>query len=158
MSYANVILMKIITRSFDGCTASFTKSPFSLTAFGTSARAAVGEIRQNIINAGLRAPDHGNLQLWRFVIVENQGLEHFSQLLQIASKQAKIDEIAIKKAAKASFRAPLIIAVIAHCTKETKVPHWEQVVSAGCAVQALKMAALAQGFNGIWRTAHRCLG
>ncbi|MBF1994148.1 NAD(P)H nitroreductase [Serratia symbiotica] len=117
-----------------------------------SAPAPVGEIRQNIINAGLRAPDHGNLQPWRFVIIENQGLERFSQLLQIASKQAKMDEIAIEKAAKAPFRAPLIIAVIAHCTKETKVPHWEQVVSAGCAVQAMQMAALAQGFNGIWRT------
>lgn len=81
-----------------------------------SAPAPVGEIRQNIINAGLRAPDHGNLQPWRFVIIENQGLESFSQLLQIASKQAKMDEIAIEKAAKAPFRAPLIIAVIAHCT------------------------------------------
>lgn len=30
-----------------------------------SAPAPVGEIRQNIINAGLRAPDHGNLQPWR---------------------------------------------------------------------------------------------
>lgn len=54
------------------------------------------------------------------MIIENQGLERFSQLLQIASKQAKMDEIAIEKAAKAPFRAPLIIAVIAHCTTVLK--------------------------------------
>lgn len=61
-------------------------------------------------------------------------------------------EIAIEKAAKSPFCALLIIAVIAHCTKETKVPRCEQVVSAGCAIQAMQIAALAQGFNGIWRT------
>jgi len=32
------------------------------------------------------------------------------------------------------------------------VPRWEQVVSAGCAVMAMQMAAAAQGFNGIWRS------
>ena len=80
------------------------------------------------------------------------GLERFSQLLQAAAKQDQLDEAAIEKATKAPFRAPLIITVIAHCTEETKVPRWEQVVSAGCAVQAMQMAALAQGFNGIWRT------
>lgn len=42
--------------------------------------------------------------------------------------------------------------MIAHITENGKVPNWEQVVSAGCAVQAMQMAALAQGFNGIWRT------
>lgn len=109
-------------------------------------------MRQNIINAGLRAPDHGALQPWRFVMIENQGSERFSQLLQAAAKQDQLDEAAIEKATKAPFRAPLIITVIAHCTEETKVPRWEQVVSAGCAVQAMQMAALAQGFNGIWRT------
>ncbi len=61
-------------------------------------------------------------------------------------------EIAIEKASKAPFHAPLIIAVIAHCIKEIKVVHWEPVVSAGSAVQAMQMAALAQGFNGILRT------
>lgn len=85
-------------------------------------------------------------------MIENQGLERFSQLLQAAAKQDQLDEAAIEKATKAPFRAPLIITVIAHCTEETKVPRWEQVVSAGCAVQAMQMAALAQGFNGIWRT------
>ncbi|MEL5305602.1 NAD(P)H nitroreductase [Serratia nevei] len=114
--------------------------------------APAGEVRQNIINAGLRAPDHGALQPWRFVMIENQGLERFSRLLQAAAKQDQLDEAAIEKATKAPFRAPLIITVIAHCTEETKVPRWEQVVSAGCAVQAMQMAALAQGFNGIWRT------
>ncbi|WON78569.1 NAD(P)H nitroreductase [Serratia sp. UGAL515B_01] len=116
------------------------------------APAPAGEVRQNIINAGLRAPDHGALQPWRFVLIESSGLERFSELLQRAATQEQMDESSIEKAKQAPFRAPLIIAVVAHCSKNLKVPHWEQVVSAGCAVQAMQMAALAQGFNGIWRT------
>ncbi|MFC0225813.1 NAD(P)H nitroreductase [Serratia aquatilis] len=116
------------------------------------APAPTGEIRQNIINAGMRAPDHGALQPWRFVLIEEQGLVRFSELLQTAAKQDELDATAIEKAKQAPFRAPLIITVVAHCSENPKVPRWEQVVSAGCAVQAMQMAALAQGFNGIWRT------
>lgn len=116
------------------------------------APAPEGEVRQNIINAGLRAPDHGALQPWRFVLIENQGLARFSELLQRAAEQDQLGENAIEKAKQIPSRAPLIITVIAHCSDNPKVPHWEQVVSAGCAVQAMQMAALAQGFNGIWRT------
>jgi len=46
----------------------------------------------------------------------------------------------------------MIIAVVAKCQADHKVPVWEQEMSAGCAVMAMQMAAVAQGFNGIWRT------
>lgn len=58
----------------------------------------------------------------------------------------------IDKARNAPFRAPMIIAVVAKCQADHKVPVWEQEMSAGCAVMAMQMAAVAQGFNGIWRT------
>jgi nitroreductase len=100
----------------------------------------------------LRAPDHGALQPWRFVLIEGQGLARFSALLEASAKHDGLDHAAVEKAKQAPFRAPLIITVVAHCSEHPKVPHWEQVMSAGCAVQAMQMAALAQGFNGIWRT------
>jgi nitroreductase len=42
--------------------------------------------------------------------------------------------------------------VVARCEDHPKVPKWEQEMSAGCAVMAMQMAAVAQGFNGIWRS------
>jgi len=117
-----------------------------------AAPAPSGEVLQNIINAGMRAPDHGALQPWRFVIVENDGLIRFSNLLRSAAEKDGMDEKAIEKATQAPMRAPQIITIIADVKESAKVPEWEQVVSAGCAVQAMQMAALAQGFNGIWRT------
>lgn len=117
-----------------------------------AAPAPTGITRENIINAGLRAPDHGGLQPWRFIMIENEGLERFSLLLQAAARQDEVDDSTLEKVKQAPFRAPLIITVVAYCSENAKVPYWEQIVSAGCAVQAMQMAALAQGFNGIWRT------
>lgn len=114
--------------------------------------APAGEALQNILHAGMRAPDHGTLQPWRFIIIENEGRDRFATLLENAARASNLDEKAIAKAASAPFRAPQIITVVAHCQHHEKVPHWEQLVSAGCAVMAMQMAAVAQGFNGIWRS------
>jgi len=114
--------------------------------------APTGEALENIIRAGMRAPDHGTLQPWRFIIVENEGRERLSALLENAARVDGMEEKAIEKAKQSPFRAPMIITVVAHCEEHHKVPQWEQVVSAGCAVMAMQMAAVAQGFNGIWRS------
>lgn len=114
--------------------------------------APAGEALQNIIRAGMRAPDHGTLQPWRFHIIEQAGRDRFSQLLERAARDDRQDDKAIEKAKQAPYRAPMIITVVAHCEEHPKVPAWEQVVSAGCAVMAMQMAAAAQGFNGIWRS------
>ena len=114
--------------------------------------APAGHALQNILRAALRAPDHGTLQPWQFVIVEGEGRERFSQLLEQGAIAANGDEKAIEKARNAPFRAPMIIVAIAKCQDHPKVPKWEQEMSAGCAVMAMQMAAVAQGFNGIWRS------
>jgi len=114
--------------------------------------APAGEQLENILRAGLRAPDHGTLQPWQFFVIEGEGRERFSQLLEKGAVNAGQDDKAIDKARNAPFRAPLIIAVVAKCTPDHKVPMWEQEMSAGCAVMAMQMAAVAQGFNGIWRS------
>ncbi len=114
--------------------------------------APAGEVLENILRAGMRAPDHGTLQPWRFIVIEGEGRERFAQLLEKAAIAAGMDEKSVEKARTSPFRAPQIIAVVAHCETNHKVPVWEQVVSAGCAVMAMQMAAVAQGFNGIWRS------
>ncbi|WP_435930035.1 NAD(P)H nitroreductase [Dryocola sp. BD613] len=114
--------------------------------------APTGEALENIFRAGMRAPDHGALQPWRFIVIEGEGRERFSKVLEQAAIAEALDEKGIEKARSAPFRAPMIIAVVAYCDDDHKVPVWEQVVSAGCAVMAMQMAAVAQGFNGIWRS------
>ncbi|KAA1186738.1 NAD(P)H nitroreductase [Photorhabdus heterorhabditis] len=111
-----------------------------------------GEALQNILAAGMRAPDHGALRPWRFIVMQNEGIERFSQLLHQAAVNSNLGVEAEEKAKNAPYRAPLIISVIARVTENSKIPEWEQVVAAGCAVHAMQMAAVAQGFGGIWRS------
>lgn len=114
--------------------------------------APTGEQLQNILRAGMRAPDHKSLQPWCFYVIEGAGRERFSAVLEKGAMAAGGDEKAIEKARSAPFRAPLIITVVAKCEENGKVPLWEQEMSAGCAVMAMQMAAVAQGFGGIWRS------
>lgn len=114
--------------------------------------APAGQQLDSILQAGMRAPDHGTLQPWHFFIIEGEGRDRFSALLEKGAIAENQDDKAIDKARSAPFRAPMIIAVVAKCQAGHKVPVWEQEMSAGCAVMAMQMAAVAQGFNGIWRT------
>ncbi len=116
------------------------------------APAPEGKVLENIIRAGLRAPDHANLTPWRFVIAQGSGLHKLSEILVKASIADECDDAAVAKMKNAPFRAPMVITVIAKVTPHEKVPAFEQHLSAGCAVQAMQMAAVAQGFQGIWRS------
>ena len=114
-----------------------------------AAPAPKGEVLENIYRAGLKAPDHGMLRPWRFIEVQGRSLDHLSDIFVQA---AQANDGNINKAQSMAHRAPLIIVAIACCQEHPKVPEIEQLLSAGCSVQAMQMAALAQGYNGIWRT------
>ncbi|VTR44262.1 Putative NAD(P)H nitroreductase ydjA [Serratia fonticola] len=68
-----------------------------------TAPAPTGEVRQNIINAGLRAPDHGRYSRWRLYPDRGSGLQRFSELLQAAARHDELDESAVEKAKQAPF-------------------------------------------------------
>lgn len=111
-----------------------------------------GKALENIIRAGLRAPDHAGLTPWRFIIAQGEGLGKLSEILLKAAQAEQSDQAVIDKVKNAPFRAPMVITVIAKVTEHDKVPAFEQHLSAGCAVQAMQMAAVAQGFQGFWRS------
>ncbi|MBR9875280.1 NAD(P)H nitroreductase [Vibrio sp. J1-1] len=117
-----------------------------------SAPAPEGKVLENIIRAGLRAPDHAGLTPWRFVISQGTGLNKLSDILVKAALADNSEEAVVQKLKNAPFRAPMVITVIAKVTPHEKVPALEQYLSAGCAVQAMQMAAVAQGFQGFWRS------
>ena len=117
-----------------------------------SAPAPEGEALENIIKAGLRAPDHAGLTPWKFVISQGERLQKLSDILVNAAKSENKEDVIVEKLKNAPFRAPMVITVIAKVKEHAKVPALEQYLSAGCAVQAMQMAACAQGFQGYWRS------
>lgn len=116
------------------------------------APAPSGEVLENIMQAALRAPDHACLTPWHFVVCEGEGLSKLGRVFEHSAKvNGKSDDV-IARATKLPLRAPMVIVAIAKYTEHEKVPRVEQIASASCGVMAMQMAAVAQGFNGMWRT------
>lgn len=116
------------------------------------APAPQGEVLENIKAAALRAPDHASLKPWRFVICEGKGLLKLGSILEQSAIDNDKSVREVERAAQLPQRAPMVIIAIAQVKPHDKVPKIEQIVSASCAVMAMQQAAVAQGFQGIWRT------
>ena len=111
-----------------------------------------GEVLSNIKKAALRAPDHAGLTPWQFIVCEGEGLDKLGQIFLTSAKANKADERAIERAPKLPHRAPMVIVAATQYSENPKVPLIEQIESTACAVHAMQMAAIAQGFGGVWRT------
>ena len=116
------------------------------------APAPEGQALENIKQAALRAPDHACLTPWKFVVCQKEGLKRLGDVFEQAAISADKSDKDIERAPKLPLRAPMVIVAIAKFTENDKVPWVEQVASASCALHAMQMAAVAQGFAGVWRT------
>jgi nitroreductase len=116
------------------------------------APAPEGQALENIKQAALRAPDHACLSPWKFVVCQNEGLTRLGEVFRQSAVAANKSEKEIERAPELPFRAPMVIVAISQFIEHDKVPWVEQVASASCAVSAMQMAAVAQGFGGVWRT------
>lgn len=106
---------------------------------------------ENMIKAALRAPDHGKMKPYHFIVIEKSGMPKLRECLADAAIEFKMDERNAAKADKLSAQAPMVIGIVAKIDYASpKVPVWEQIVSAGCATYAMQLAANAQGFETVW--------
>lgn len=108
----------------------------------------------NIYKAALRAPDHGLLRPWRFLLVCGDGRHRLGDLFAEAQRAdaPQTSDVMLDKTRAKPLRAPLIIVVIARLSEHPKVPEVEQMVSAGAAAENMMLAAHAQGLGAMWRT------
>jgi len=105
-----------------------------------------------ILKAGMRVPDHAALMPWHFTIVQEDSLSKLSDIFVASIKDKTDDQAKLDKTAKMPFRAPLMIIVSTDYKEHEKVPAVEQLITAGCCVQAMQMAATSLGYGAMWRT------
>ena len=119
-----------------------------------TAPAPTPEQLQVLFKAALRAADHGNMQPWRFLVVEGDGLVQLGALFAkvVAAKNPDITQAELERCHAMPQRAPMIIISIAKCQSNPKVPRIEQIIAAGAATQNLLNAAFATGVGAVWRT------
>lgn len=106
---------------------------------------------QAILATAARVPDHGKLNPWRFVVIEDRAA--FAAALLDIYGAGKPDAGRLEREAVTQFAsaAPCLVVVIAS-PKPSHIPVWEQELSVGAACQNLLLAAHAHGFVGNWLT------
>jgi nitroreductase len=107
---------------------------------------------EQILAAGSRAPDHGKLFPWRFIVFEGKGRvrmgEILAEVMEAEGERAK----QVEEERARFLRAPLVVGVISRAREQHKIPVWEQELSAGAVCQNILIAATALGFVGNWLT------
>ena len=107
---------------------------------------------EDILRAGARAPDHGKLFPWRFIVFEGKGRQRAGDILaEVAEAEGERDKQVEEERGRFA-RAPLVIGVISSAREQHKIPVWEQELSAGAVCQNILIAATALGFVGNWLT------
>lgn len=107
-----------------------------------------------MFQSALRAPDHGRLRPWRFVVVPEDKRERLGELmaqcLQRMEPGASAD--ALQRERDKAMRAPVIVVVAATVQRGHKIPEVEQLVSAAAATENIMLAARALGYGAMWKT------
>lgn len=138
-------------------------SPRRLNAPGPSA-----EQLQDILGAAAAAPDHGQLQPWRFVIVPTDQRARLANVFgqALVDRDPQATPAQIENACEKAHRAPFLMLAIARLTDpeeapdaaqgrgaqhpesaEAEVGDAERLVSFGCAIQNILLSAHAAGFG-----------
>ncbi|MEZ5654346.1 MAG: nitroreductase [Sphingobium sp.] len=109
---------------------------------------------REMLEIATRTPDHGKLAPWRFVIVGAEQRAALAVLLEQAYRAEKPDAGRVEIEAMHQFanQAPSLVVIMSSPVVESKIPVWEQELSAGAAAMNLLHAAHAMGFAGGWLT------
>jgi nitroreductase len=102
-----------------------------------------------LLRLAARAPDHGKLAPWRFLIFDGADKAAFADRLEDIARR-RGDAVAAAKLAK--LRIPPLAVTVISAPRETAIPEWEQLLSAGAVCTNLLYGALAMGYGANWIT------
>jgi nitroreductase len=115
------------------------------------------ELRRMLAYA-CRAPDHGALEPWRFIVIEGEARRRASERLSecYVIENAGMEASKLEKFAAIMARvfcaAPVVVIVVSRPDRNAKIPVFEQELSAGAVCMNLLTAAHAMGFDANWVT------
>jgi len=112
------------------------------------------ETLAKILGAAMRAPDHGKLKPWRFIVLRGDARNRFGDVMVEAMKRREPDVPAnmLERERAKPLRAPLIVVLAAAIKEGHKIPVVEQLLAAGAAAQNVMVAAHALGYGAAWKT------
>ena len=122
----------------------------SASALGLAAPGPTDAELADLIRLAARAPDHGKLAPWRFIVLAGEGKAAYAAGLEaIAAGRAD----AVKLTAKlGKLKAPPMGVAVVSSPRPGEIPEWEQLLSAGAVCTNLLHAATAMGYGANWIT------
>ena len=104
----------------------------------------------DLLRLAARAPDHGKLAPWRFVVLVAEGKAAFAAGLEaIAAGRADAAKLQAKLG---KLKAPPMGVAVVSSPRPGEIPEWEQLLSAGSVCTNLLHAAAAMGYGANWIT------
>lgn len=103
-----------------------------------------------LLEAAARTPDHGKLEPWRFVVIEQAAMPRLADIAEQRAREMDLDADQIEKCRAQFEQGILAVAVIESPKPSEKIPALEQTYSAGAVCLALLNAALAAGWGANW--------
>ncbi len=109
---------------------------------------------QRIFASAVRAPDHGRLRPWQFVVIPEDRRTAFGAVMADAlhRRDPTAGDGELQRERDKALRAPVIVVVAAKVKKGHKIPEIEQIASASAAAQTIMLAAPALGYGAVWKT------
>jgi nitroreductase len=108
----------------------------------------------DILEIAVRAPDHGKLAPWRFIIFEGAARASIGDAFAARWNALHPDhgEASLAFQRGLFLRAPLVIAVVSRAAPHGKIPEFEQLMSAGAVAYNIGLASAAMGFHSQWQS------
>jgi nitroreductase len=132
----------------------FLKTRKSASAKAMTGPGPDGAQLQQLLEIAVRVPDHGKLAPWRFVLFEGDARTEVGKAF--AARWAELnpghgaDSLAFQAGLFA--RAPVVLAVVSTAAPHSKIPVWEQQMSAAAVCYNVVLAAAALGFDAQWQS------
>src|SRR3990167_6729703 len=83
-----------------------------------------------LMQAALRAPDHGNLKPFRFLVCAGEKLAQLGELYAQGMQQSgEVDPVKLERARGLPLRAPMVVIAVASFQDSPKAPRQEQLLT-----------------------------
>lgn len=107
-----------------------------------------------MFQSAVRAPDHGRLRPWRFVVIEGDKRARLGEVMadSMRRRDPEVSEDMLVRERAKPMRAPMIVVAAAHVQKGHRIMECEQIASAAAAAQNIMLAAHALGYGAMWKT------
>jgi nitroreductase len=103
----------------------------------------------DLLRIAVRAPDHGKLAPWRFIVAEGQSKVVLVERLEVLARERGDPSLAAKLG---KLKVPPLAVFVVSSPKSGAIPEWEQQLSAGAVCANLLYGALAMGYGANWIT------